>query len=131
MIFKRFPSIIKLNYKQFLLQILKVTLFIDVFILHPNSPTFQCSWLTVIQKLMSFPEQYIVIVYIFLLAMSKFARGNRFSIAEHQERYKEECQRIFDLQNRYLILLQLILEPIRKYLQSKVFICKSFYICTN
>lgn len=34
-------------------------------------------------------------------AMSKFARGNRFSIAEHQERYKEECQRIFELQNRF------------------------------
>ena len=32
--------------------------------------------------------------------MDKFSRGNRFSIAEHQERYKEECQRIFDLQNR-------------------------------
>ena len=35
-------------------------------------------------------------------SMSKFARGNRFSIAEHQERYKEECQRVFDLQNRVL-----------------------------
>uniref|UniRef100_A0A6G1SBJ4 Transcription initiation factor TFIID subunit 1 n=1 Tax=Aceria tosichella TaxID=561515 RepID=A0A6G1SBJ4_9ACAR len=35
-------------------------------------------------------------------SMSKFARGNRFSIAEHQERYKEECQRIFDLQNKIL-----------------------------
>ncbi|ESP02189.1 hypothetical protein LOTGIDRAFT_212720 [Lottia gigantea] len=34
--------------------------------------------------------------------MSKFARGNRFSVAEHMERYKEECQRIFDLQNRIL-----------------------------
>uniref|UniRef100_T1HCU3 Transcription initiation factor TFIID subunit 1 n=2 Tax=Rhodnius prolixus TaxID=13249 RepID=T1HCU3_RHOPR len=34
--------------------------------------------------------------------ISKFSRGNRFSIAEHQERYKEECQRIFDLQNRVL-----------------------------
>ncbi|KAJ8298033.1 hypothetical protein KUTeg_024564 [Tegillarca granosa] len=34
--------------------------------------------------------------------MSKFARGNRFSVAEHQERYREECQRIFDLQNRIL-----------------------------
>lgn len=34
--------------------------------------------------------------------MSKFARGNRFSIAEHQERYKEECQRVFDLQNQVL-----------------------------
>lgn len=33
--------------------------------------------------------------------MTKFSRGNRFSIAEHQERYKEECQRI-DLQNRVL-----------------------------
>lgn len=30
----------------------------------------------------------------------KFARGNRFSAAEHMERYKDECQRIFDLQNR-------------------------------
>ncbi|XP_048585830.1 transcription initiation factor TFIID subunit 1 isoform X2 [Nematostella vectensis] len=34
--------------------------------------------------------------------MSKFARGSRFTIAEHQERYKEECQRIFELQNRVL-----------------------------
>ncbi|VVC24131.1 Bromodomain, conserved site,Transcription initiation factor TFIID subunit 1, domain of unknown [Cinara cedri] len=34
--------------------------------------------------------------------MTKFSRGNRFSIAEHQERYKEECQRIFDLQNKVL-----------------------------
>ncbi|XP_050998691.1 LOW QUALITY PROTEIN: transcription initiation factor TFIID subunit 1-like [Acomys russatus] len=33
--------------------------------------------------------------------MSKFARGSR-SVAEHQERYKEECQRIFDLQNKVL-----------------------------
>ncbi len=31
---------------------------------------------------------------------AKFARGNRFGIAEHQERYKDECQRIFDLQNK-------------------------------
>lgn len=37
---------------------------------------------------------------IFLSGWSKFARGNRFSVAEHQERYKEECQRIFDLQNK-------------------------------
>jgi len=34
--------------------------------------------------------------------MSKFARGSRFTIAEHQEKYKDECQRIFDLQNRVL-----------------------------
>ncbi|GFS23995.1 transcription initiation factor TFIID subunit 1 [Elysia marginata] len=32
----------------------------------------------------------------------KFARGNRYSAAEHMERYKEECQRIFDLQNSVL-----------------------------
>ena len=30
----------------------------------------------------------------------KFSRGNRFSIAEHQERYKEDCQRIFEVQNK-------------------------------
>ena len=35
--------------------------------------------------------------------MSKFARGSRFTIAEHQEKYKEECQRIFDLQNRLVV----------------------------
>ncbi|CAD5115481.1 DgyrCDS4450 [Dimorphilus gyrociliatus] len=34
--------------------------------------------------------------------VSKFARGNRFSIAEHQERYKDECQRLFNLQNKLL-----------------------------
>ncbi|XP_059084202.1 transcription initiation factor TFIID subunit 1-like [Tigriopus californicus] len=32
----------------------------------------------------------------------KFSRGNRFSIAEHQERYREDCQRIFETQNRVL-----------------------------
>ena len=32
----------------------------------------------------------------------KFSRGNRFSIAEHQERYREDCQRIFDTQNKVL-----------------------------
>lgn len=40
--------------------------------------------------------------------MSKFARGSRFSVAEHQERYKEECQRIFDLQNKYDLVLPII-----------------------
>ena len=34
--------------------------------------------------------------------MDRFSRGNRFSIAEHQERYKEECQRLYELQNRVL-----------------------------
>ena len=32
--------------------------------------------------------------------MFKFARSSRFTVAEHQERYKDECQRIFDLQNK-------------------------------
>lgn len=36
------------------------------------------------------------------VAMNKFARGSRFTVAEHQEKYKDECQRIFDLQNRVL-----------------------------
>ncbi|KAK1787981.1 hypothetical protein P4O66_015952 [Electrophorus voltai] len=40
--------------------------------------------------------------------MSKFARGSRFSVAEHQERYKEECQRIFDLQNKVLESTELL-----------------------
>nr|XP_023018961.1 transcription initiation factor TFIID subunit 1-like [Leptinotarsa decemlineata] len=34
--------------------------------------------------------------------MDKFSRCNRLSIAENQERYKKECQCIFDLQNRVL-----------------------------
>lgn len=33
---------------------------------------------------------------------TKFARGNFFSQAEHHRKYKEECQRLFDLQNRVL-----------------------------
>merc|ERR1719354_807772 len=32
----------------------------------------------------------------------KFSRGNRYSIAEHQERYREDCQRIFEVQNKVL-----------------------------
>ena len=32
----------------------------------------------------------------------KFSRGNRFSVAEHQERYREDCQRIFEVQNKVL-----------------------------
>ncbi|KAI1299211.1 Transcription initiation factor TFIID subunit 1 [Halotydeus destructor] len=39
-------------------------------------------------------------------AMGKFARGNRFSIAEHQERYKEDCQRRFELQNKILASIE-------------------------
>ncbi|GAV06552.1 hypothetical protein RvY_16518 [Ramazzottius varieornatus] len=34
--------------------------------------------------------------------MSKFARGNKYSFAEQQQKYKEESQRIFELQNRIL-----------------------------
>ncbi len=29
-----------------------------------------------------------------------FARGTRFSQMEAQERYKEDCQRVFELQNK-------------------------------
>merc|ERR1712098_800170 len=32
----------------------------------------------------------------------KFSRGNRFSMGEHQERYREDCQRIFEVQNKVL-----------------------------
>ncbi|CAF0755218.1 unnamed protein product [Didymodactylos carnosus] len=35
-------------------------------------------------------------------AMAKFARGNRYSQVEYQEKYKDECRRIFELQNRSL-----------------------------
>ena len=30
----------------------------------------------------------------------KFARGAKYSLIEHQEKYKDECQRIFDLQTK-------------------------------
>ena len=33
----------------------------------------------------------------------KFARGARFSQMEAQEKYREECQRVFDLQNKWVI----------------------------
>ena len=32
--------------------------------------------------------------------VSKFARGNRYSVAEHLDRYKRECNEIFNLQNK-------------------------------
>ena len=32
--------------------------------------------------------------------MGKFARGAKYSLIEHQEKYKDECQRIFDLQTK-------------------------------
>jgi hypothetical protein len=35
-------------------------------------------------------------------AVSKFARGNRYSQSDAHEKYKEECQRLFELQNRNL-----------------------------
>ena len=34
----------------------------------------------------------------------KFARGARFSHMEAQERYRDECQKMFDLQNRCVII---------------------------
>lgn len=37
--------------------------------------------------------------------MGKFARGAKYSLIEHQEKYKDECQRIFDLQTKYVLCL--------------------------
>ena len=34
--------------------------------------------------------------------MAKFARGNRYSQIEYQEKYKEECRKIFEVQNKSL-----------------------------
>lgn len=34
--------------------------------------------------------------------MAKFARGNRYSQTEYQEKYKEECRKIFDAQKKSL-----------------------------
>ena len=31
----------------------------------------------------------------------------RFSIAEHQERYREDCQRIFDVQNKVPVIISI------------------------
>ena len=38
----------------------------------------------------------------------KYARGARFSHMEALERYKEECQRVFDLQNRVLVSAEVL-----------------------
>jgi hypothetical protein len=34
--------------------------------------------------------------------MAKFARGNRYSQMEYQEKHKEECRKIFEVQNKSL-----------------------------
>ena len=34
--------------------------------------------------------------------MAKFARGNRYSQTEYQEKYKEDCRKIFEAQNKTL-----------------------------
>jgi hypothetical protein len=34
--------------------------------------------------------------------MAKFARGNRYSQMEYQEKYKEECRKIFEVQTKSL-----------------------------
>lgn len=39
---------------------------------------------------------------IFIAAMAKFARGNRYSQMEYQEKYKEDCRKIFEVQNKSL-----------------------------
>lgn len=49
------------------------------------------------------PVLMSVMVLLVLLTVDikslKFARGTRFSQMEAQEKYRDECQRIFDLQN--------------------------------
>ena len=35
--------------------------------------------------------------------MAKFARGNRYSQMEYQEKYKEDCRKIFEAQNAVLV----------------------------
>ncbi|KRX42736.1 Transcription initiation factor TFIID subunit 1 [Trichinella murrelli] len=45
----------------------------------------------------------------FGVGITKFARGNmRYSVAEVQERYKQDCQRIFQLQNEVLSCLETV-----------------------
>lgn len=34
--------------------------------------------------------------------MAKFARGSRYSQMEYQEKYKEDCRKIFEAQNKVL-----------------------------
>ena len=38
----------------------------------------------------------------FLAGMAKFARGSRYSQMEYQEKYKEDCRKIFEAQNKSL-----------------------------
>jgi hypothetical protein len=41
-------------------------------------------------------------IFLFLAAMAKFARGSRYSQMEYQEKYKEDCRKIFEGQNKTL-----------------------------
>ena len=50
----------------------------------------------------SFPGFPCISLSILVSLESASFRGNRFSIAEHQERYREDCQRIFEVQNKVL-----------------------------
>ena len=50
----------------------------------------------------SFPGLHCISLCILVSLESASFRGNRFSIAEHQERYREDCQRIFEVQNKVL-----------------------------
>jgi hypothetical protein len=51
---------------------------------------------------MNFREKEIYLAKYSLAAMAKFARGNRYSQMEYQEKYKEECRKIFEMQNKYV-----------------------------
>jgi ATP-dependent protease HslVU (ClpYQ) ATPase subunit len=53
----------------------------------------------VAQRRMFFAQHCI---RVFSAAMAKFARGNRYSQMEYQEKYKEECRKIFEVQSKSL-----------------------------
>ena len=50
----------------------------------------------------SFPGSSYISLSILVSLESVSYRGNRFSITEHQEQYREDCQRIFEVQNKVL-----------------------------
>lgn len=47
-------------------------------------------------------DQSIIYIPFFIAGMAKFARGSRYSQMEYQEKYKEDCRKIFEAQNKVL-----------------------------
>jgi hypothetical protein len=46
------------------------------------------------------------VCYFLLAVMAKFARGNRYSQMEYQEKYKEDCRKIFETQSKTLACME-------------------------